>query len=210
MQNPDSICIDEKCKSVRITLSPTLYPQTAVMRAAYRFTEDFDVIVDGSTLAKIFVTLNVKDEDKKTVGKKDLEQLSSAFFSELIHANVEETQSRRYADTRNALIGAALRNLMINATPEAMENLGKKPVVREEPTAFEKIYKYMPKQNCGKCGANCETTAKNILSRKSGIDVCAYLKKPEFSVVRCELENTLRTIKCKNDSCENDDIKENA
>lgn len=139
-----NLVLDESAKTVKITLNPRLYPQTVVMRASYRFTDDFDVIVDGDPLSSIFVTLKVKAEDAESTTRKDLEQLENAFFSELIHANVEETQSRRYADTRNALIGAALRNLMIQATPEKIENLGKKQTHSEEK-------KEMPKQqkDCG-------------------------------------------------------------
>ncbi len=95
------------------------------MRASYRFIDDFDVIVDGDPLSKIVVTLKIKEEDKKGASKKDMEKLVSTFFSELIHANVEETQARRYADTRNALIGAALRSLMPQVTPEVISELGK-------------------------------------------------------------------------------------
>lgn len=122
MPDADSITIDEKNKSARISLNPTLYPQSAVMRAAYRFTDGFDVVVDGDALSKIVVTLKAKPEDKAAATKADIEKLANAFFSELIHANVEELQARRYADTRNALIGAALRNLSL-AAPDAIAKL---------------------------------------------------------------------------------------
>ncbi len=123
MPDTDSINIDEKNKCVLITLTPTLYPTSVVMRAAYPFIDDFNVIVDGDALSKIFVTLSVKEDGKKGATKKDLEQLSNAFFTELIHANVEESQARRYADTRNALIGAALRNMMLQMTPDAIRKM---------------------------------------------------------------------------------------
>lgn len=135
------IILDESAKTVRITLNPRLYPQSTVMRAAYRFIDDFDVIVDGDPLSTIFVTLKVKAEDTESTTRKDMEQLANTFFSELIHANVEETQSRRYADTRNALIGAALRNLMVQATPEKIENLGKKQNNSEEKKEIHKKQK---------------------------------------------------------------------
>ncbi|MBU4246439.1 MAG: (Fe-S)-binding protein [Nanoarchaeota archaeon] len=197
-----NLVLDESAKTVKITLNPRLYPQTVVMRAAYRFTDDFDVIVDGDPLSSIFVTLKVKAEDVESTTRKDLEQLENAFFSELIHANVEETQSRRYADTRNALIGAALRNLMVQATPEKIENIGKKQKTTDEESAFDKIYKYMPKQNCGKCGADCEKTAKKILTGAANPNTCFHLKRAEFSVVREGLENALIALKNNNDCYE--------
>ncbi|MFH1432627.1 MAG: hypothetical protein ABIG84_05405 [archaeon] len=106
----DTVTINEKEKSVLLSLNPRLYPQTAVMRASYRFIDDFDVIVDGDPLSIIFVTIKAKAEDDASLS--ELEELAHAFFKELIHANVEETQARRYADTRNALIGASLRSMM--------------------------------------------------------------------------------------------------
>lgn len=124
MPETDSINVDEKNKCIHITLNPTLYPTSVVMRASYRFIDDFDVIVNGDALSKIFVTLTVKEEDKSSATKKELEHLSNAFFSELIHSNVEESQARRYADTRNALIGAALRNMALQITPDTIRKMG--------------------------------------------------------------------------------------
>ncbi len=110
----DTVKINEKKKCILLSLSPRLYPQTVVMRASYRFIDDFDVIVDGDPLSTIFVTIKAKKEDDASYS--ELEELASAFFRELIHANVEETQARRYADTRNALIGAALKSMMPSVT----------------------------------------------------------------------------------------------
>lgn len=143
MAKPASVSIDEKEKCVNIILNPRLYPQSTVMRASYRFIDDFDVIVDGDPLSKIFVTLKIKPEDKNSATKKEMEQLANTFFSELIHANVEETQARRYADTRNALIGAALRSMMPQVTPEAIAKLGetltqKKEGEKKDATAEER------------------------------------------------------------------------
>ncbi len=123
----DTVKINEKKKCIFLSLSPRLYPQTVVMRASYRFIDDFDVIVDGDPLSTIFVTIKAKKEDKASYS--DLEELASAFFRELIHANVEETQARRYADTRNALIGAALRSMMptVAAKEKGTEKAGQKP-----------------------------------------------------------------------------------
>jgi|GEM_PF-753948 len=118
-----NIILDETAKTVKITLNPRLYPQTTVMRAAYRFTDDFNVVVDGDPLSKIFVAIKVRSEDEKTATNDDLEQIANTFFSELIHANVEETQARRYADTRNALIGAALRNMVPQISTDVISKL---------------------------------------------------------------------------------------
>lgn len=128
-----NIVFDESAKTVKLTLNPRLYPQTVVMRASYRFTDDFDVVVDGDPLSKIFVAIKVRSEDEKTATKEDLEQIANTFFSELIHANVEETQSRRYADTRNALIGAALRNMMPQITPDIISKLVESAEVPVQP-----------------------------------------------------------------------------
>ena len=116
----DTITISEKEKSISLALNPRLYPQTAVMRASYRFIDDFSVIVDGDPLSTIYVTIKAKPEDSASYS--ELEDLAHAFFKELIHANVEETQARRYADTRNALIGAALRSMMPSVMAKEKED----------------------------------------------------------------------------------------
>ena len=127
VEDRKTVKIDEKKKCVLFALNPRLYPQTVVMRASYRFIDDFDVVVDGDPLSTISVTIKAKKEDDASYS--ELEELAAAFFRELIHANVEETQARRYADTRNALIGAALRSMMpsVAAKEKSDEKGTKKP-----------------------------------------------------------------------------------
>ncbi|MEA3342816.1 MAG: hypothetical protein U9Q92_01495 [archaeon] len=138
VEDRKTVKIDEKKKCVLFALNPRLYPQTVVMRASYRFIDDFDVIVDGDPLSTISVTIKAKKEDGASYS--ELEELAAAFFRELIHANVEETQARRYADTRNALIGAALRSMMpsVAAKEKSDEKGTKKPD--------------SPGKTAGKCG----------------------------------------------------------
>ncbi|MCK5333809.1 MAG: hypothetical protein KAJ24_04810 [Candidatus Aenigmarchaeota archaeon] len=144
----ENISINENGKTVTIKLNPRLYSQSVIMRAAYRFTEDFDVAVDGDPLDKITVVFKVCAEDKKEAKKEDLEAISAAFHNELLHASVEETQARRYADTRNALIGAAVRQLMpMNIDPRAIA---------------ENLNSYADKK-----GAECEPKGKNKESEKA-------------------------------------------
>lgn len=114
-----NVDIDLKKKTIRINLNTMLYPRTVVMRAAYSFTESFDIGVDGDNLSTV-ILIKVRTSDVKN---DDFEDIVYRFYSELIHASVEETQARRYADTRNALIGAALRTIipvnMVNPTKDA-------------------------------------------------------------------------------------------
>lgn len=119
-----TMSIDDKEKTVSITLNPRLYPQSVIMRAAYRFTEDFDVVVDGDPLDKITAAFRVRKEDKKDATRDDLAEVANTFYNELLHASVEETQARRYADTRNALIGAALGNMVQGAIKDAKKTAG--------------------------------------------------------------------------------------
>lgn len=115
-----NVDIDLKKKIIRINLNTMLYPRTVIMRAAYSFTESFDVGVDGDNSSTV-VLIKVRTGDVKS--HDDFEDIVYRFYSELIHASVEETQARRYADTRNALIGAALRTIipvnMVNPTKDA-------------------------------------------------------------------------------------------
>lgn len=139
---PKSISIDEKEKTVKILLNPRLYSQSAILAAAYRFTGGFDVIVEGDPINEIMVFLKIKKEDAedakrcaeiKNTLRSDLEALSNAFFSELLHSSVEESQARRYADTRNALIGAALRGIYPAITAEDAIKLQKNLENRKNP-----------------------------------------------------------------------------
>ncbi len=138
IEKRETVKINEKKKCILLALNPRLYPQTVVMRASYRFIDDFDVIVDGDTLSTITVTIRAKKEDDASYS--ELEELASAFFRELIHANVEETQARRYADTRNALIGAALRSMM-------------PAVTAKEKSAKDVERKDDSNNSAGKCGS---------------------------------------------------------
>ncbi|MCK5473788.1 MAG: hypothetical protein KAI53_00135 [Candidatus Aenigmarchaeota archaeon] len=104
------VYFDLSKKVLTISLNPRLYPQNIVMRAAYRFIDDFDVKVCGDSLSEFKVRF--KSKDTKGISKEDFDALSDAFFTELVHTSVEEAQARRYADIRNALVGAALKNMV--------------------------------------------------------------------------------------------------
>lgn len=103
-----SVSIDDSKKVICINLNPMLYPRTVVMRAAYSFTGGFDVAVEGDDSSSVVV---IRDNSNDNLTQSNLEDIVYRFYSELIHASVEETQARRYADTRNALIGAALKSI---------------------------------------------------------------------------------------------------
>ena len=47
MMDEKKIIFDKLNKTVTIFLNPQMYSQTIIMRAAYRFIDDFDVKVDG-------------------------------------------------------------------------------------------------------------------------------------------------------------------
>lgn len=110
MSEDKKIKYDVENKSAEILLNPRMYSQLIVMRAAYRFIDDFDVKVDGDPMKEFVVFFKSKTDEKYTLD--DLKALGDAFFTELVHTSVEEAQARRYADIRNALVGAALRNVM--------------------------------------------------------------------------------------------------
>ena len=103
-----NVDFDLSKKVTRINLNSMLYPRTVVMRAAYSFTDSFDVAVEGDDSSSIVF---IRDNGNDKLTQADFEDIAYRFYSELIHASVEETQARRYADTRNALIGAALKSL---------------------------------------------------------------------------------------------------
>lgn len=124
----ENVEIDSKRRIIRIKLNPMLYPRTVVMRASYSFTDGFDIAVDGDG-ANTIVVIRVGALDDVT--KSDFDDIIYRFYSELIHASVEETQARRYADTRNALIGAALKSIIppINSSGNKINDKDEKSTV---------------------------------------------------------------------------------
>ena len=123
--NSENIQIDEKNKMLIVKINPQLYASSCVMRASYRFTDDFNVKVDGDPMSELIVSFKSKDTED-TPSKKDFEDLADVFYNELIHTNVEEEQARRYADTRNALIGAAMKTIINLPEDKAAKDKGKK------------------------------------------------------------------------------------
>ncbi|OYT34270.1 MAG: hypothetical protein B6U87_02275 [Candidatus Aenigmarchaeota archaeon ex4484_52] len=106
-----NIKIDETSKTMSIKINPQLYSSSCVMRASYRFIDDFNVIVDGDPMSELIVCFKPKEETDNPT-KEDWQELINIFYNELIHTSVEEEQARRYADTRNALIGAAMKTII--------------------------------------------------------------------------------------------------
>ena len=117
----ETVLFDEKNGILTLFINPRMYAQTIVMRATYRFIDDFDVKVDGDPMKEFVVVFKSKTDEIHSM--EDLIVLSDSFFTELIHTSVEESQARRYADIRNALVGAALRNMM---PPVDVEKLAEK------------------------------------------------------------------------------------
>lgn len=129
MGHEGNVSLDKKNGTVKIVLNPRLYSQNVVLRASYRFTEDFDVIVDGDPLTELVVSIKIRKNEK--FGVDDLDSIVNGFFAELIHASVEDLQARRYADTRNALIGAALKS-MIPDIQKSNENKSAEDISQKE------------------------------------------------------------------------------
>ncbi len=124
-----NVFMDKENGLVKIVLNPRLYAQNVVLRASYRFLDDFDVVVGGDPLSELVVTIKVRRG-----AKSDADNLDCAvddFFAELIHSSVEEMQARRYADTRNALIGAALKS-MVPGVSKLADDVSSKGSLKEK------------------------------------------------------------------------------
>ena len=107
----ENVNIDKDSKTMTVKLNSQLYSSSCVMRASYRFTDEFNVKVDGDPMSELEVRFSPKEEEDNP-SEKDWQDLVDVFYNELIHTNVEEEQARRYADTRNALIGAAMKTII--------------------------------------------------------------------------------------------------
>ena len=135
MPEKKKVSFDAQGRIVVVSLNPRLYSQNIIMRAAYRFIDDFDVRVEGDPFSEFKVSFKAKTDEP--VSREDLEALCDAFFTELVHVSVEEVQARRYADIRNALVGAALRNIVPQVDVEKLaekmrEKKGKKEAKSKE------------------------------------------------------------------------------
>lgn len=108
--------IDPQQKSVLIEVPTSIYPVSVILHAAYVFIEEAKVIVEEGGDNKIIV--NFIPEGK--VEEKDLEELAYQFNVQLISSFCEEVESRKYAQTRNALMRAAL-------TPQTQRPQGRPP-----------------------------------------------------------------------------------
>ncbi len=111
--------IREEDDNIVITLSPALYPKNVVLRAAYRLLENYVVWVGGDGIESVVVKIKPQGEGKKI--SKDVIDL---FFAELLQANMEETQAKRYADMRRILMELAMRHASKDARiVEMVENV---------------------------------------------------------------------------------------
>ena len=103
--NKDNFVIDDEENYVEISVNLRLFPKTVIEKAAYHFINDTNVVVTDFN-DKVKIKLVPKNENIK-----DLSNLAYEFNAELIHTMVIETQAKRYAPLRNALIGTALKEL---------------------------------------------------------------------------------------------------
>jgi len=80
-----------------IELSPNLYSSNAVLRAAYRMQEEYAVMVDGDGIEKIIVRLKRRD------GKKICEDDIELFFTEVLQAELEERNLRKFGSLNDVV-----------------------------------------------------------------------------------------------------------
>lgn len=120
MKEKHNFKIDLPNKSVLITVSPSIFPIPIILHAAYHFIDEAAVIVDGEN--EITVTFILDREVKES----DLEDLACEFNTQLISSFVEDTESRKHAGARDAMLKAAL-NL-----PQIQPSI-KRPSVEEPP-----------------------------------------------------------------------------
>ena len=127
--------MDEKARSIEvygnsiiITLSPSLYSKNAVMRAAYRMLGNCSARVLGDGINSLSVELRVLDDD----GRVDKEDLVDAFFAELLQAEMEEINMRKFGDVRKMLLELAIRGLAAGKNANVGQNQDNKGEVNEE------------------------------------------------------------------------------
>jgi len=97
--------IESSDKTLLIEVPLSIFPPAVVLRTAYHFIEQANVIVGEAKENKIAVTLIFK---KDSLSEPDLEELAYEFNLQLISCSVEEEESRKHASARDAMMRAAL------------------------------------------------------------------------------------------------------
>lgn len=102
MSIPKKFEIDEKDRSVLVTINPKVYPLEVIYSAAYMFLDRAYVIIDGNPEKEITVQLKVKGEDK-------LDKMALEFHNELVNYAVYVIQAARTDEIRKTIVQSALR-----------------------------------------------------------------------------------------------------
>ncbi len=92
--------LNEREKSVIVSVNPKIYPLPAVFSAAYSLMDRAYAVVDGDKSKRLTVTLWPK-------GKQRLHELAMLFNQELLNYSVCFNQARETAAVREALIKRA-------------------------------------------------------------------------------------------------------
>ncbi len=90
---------------VKIKLPPTLYSKSTVIRAAYRMLNTCRVRVLGDGIEEITVELKPHEGE-------NTEDIADAFFAELLQAEMEEMNLRRFGDVRKLLLELAIKGVV--------------------------------------------------------------------------------------------------
>jgi His-Xaa-Ser system protein HxsD len=87
---------------VKVEVNPAIYPLDVIYSAAYKFLEDFYVIIEGNPKKSVFVTLTPKP------GGVVRDDPAGMFNNELINYSFYKRQSERNSDIRKSLMQRAL------------------------------------------------------------------------------------------------------
>ncbi len=102
---------------VKIKLPSTLYSKSTVMRAAYRMLETCRVRVLGDGIEEITVELKPPEGE-------NTEELIDAFFAELLQAEMEEMNLRRFGDVRKLLLELAIKGVIPDISKQSEDYEG--------------------------------------------------------------------------------------
>lgn len=91
-------------KQVMIKVASSIFPVQTILRAAYHFIEETDVIVDQQK-DKVLVIF-IKETEQPT--KESLQELAYEFNVQLISSFLEEAESNKHVSLREELVKAAL------------------------------------------------------------------------------------------------------
>lgn len=124
-----------KNKEIEFKINTKIYSLTAIYQAAYLFLDKVYVFLDGDPQKEIKVIMKAK----QTLTKKDLENIASEFYNELLNQLLREKISQTNAKIREYIVAQALYSAVPNEVDELLKEVEEEDW-QEDPLGIAKTW----------------------------------------------------------------------